>query len=130
MPTASVVVPERAAAAAPEGRAVPERGRATAAGLAARLIAAGDARAPVSETHAELARLAPHLDWAEVAVLAHALERGLDVRIAYRNRQGNGSVRDIRPEQLYGRSLIAWCHLRSAEREFAMSGIESVGPVG
>jgi hypothetical protein len=38
---------------------------------------------------------------------------------------GAGSVREI-PLQLYGRSLIAWCHLRSAEREFAVSGIASV----
>jgi hypothetical protein len=125
-----VVVPERAGSPAPDVRAVAVRGRVSAAELATRLIDAGDGPAPVSAAHAEIARLAPHLDGAEVALLADALERGLDVRIAYRNRQGNGSVREIRPQQLYERWLTAWCHLRSAEREFTVSGIESVGPVG
>jgi predicted DNA-binding transcriptional regulator YafY len=76
------------------------------------------------------ANLAPYLDGAEVAVLADDLQRGLDVRIGYRNREGNRTVREIRPQQLYGRWLNAWCHLRSAEREFTVSGIESVSPVG
>ena len=67
---------------------------------------------------------------AEVALLADALERGRDVKIVYRNKEGNRTVRDIRPQKLYGRWLTSWCHLRSAEREFAVAGIEAVGPVG
>jgi predicted DNA-binding transcriptional regulator YafY len=80
--------------------------------------------------HAELASRARHLDGAEVAVLTDALERGLDVRIGYRNNAGNRSVREIRPQELYGPWLNAWCHLRSAERQFTVSSIESVSPVG
>jgi predicted DNA-binding transcriptional regulator YafY len=125
-----VVVPDRAGPPAPGVRTVPVRGRVTAADLAARLLDAGNAPASVSPAHAELASLAPHLDGAEVAVLADALERGLDVRIGYRNKKGNVTVREIRPQQLYGRWLTAWCHLRSAEREFTVAGIESVSPVG
>jgi predicted DNA-binding transcriptional regulator YafY len=101
-----------------------------AGGLAARLLAARSFTAPVSKTEAELASLAPALDVAEVALLADALERGRDVKIVYRNKEGNRTARDIRPEQLYGRWLNAWCHLRLAEREFTIAGIESVGPVG
>lgn len=52
------------------------------------------------------------------------------MRIGYRTQQGNVSVREIRPQQLYGRWLNAWCHLRSAEREFTVARIESVSPVG
>jgi predicted DNA-binding transcriptional regulator YafY len=100
------------------------------ADLAARLLATGTGPTPISETQAELASLAPRLDAAEVALLADALERGLDVRIVYRNKEGNRSVRDIRPQELYGRWINSWCHLRSAEREFAVAGIESVAPVG
>jgi predicted DNA-binding transcriptional regulator YafY len=84
----------------------------------------------VPPVHAELVTLAPHLAGAEVAVLADALERGRDVRISYRNMKGNVTVREIRPEQLYGRWMTAWCHLRSAEREFTVERIESVSPVG
>jgi predicted DNA-binding transcriptional regulator YafY len=42
--------------------------------------------------------LAPQLDEAEVALLADALDNAADVRIAYRNRSGNRSVRTIRPD--------------------------------
>jgi predicted DNA-binding transcriptional regulator YafY len=98
--------------------------------LAARLLAAGTVTPPVSKAEAELASLAPRLDAAEVALLADALERGRDVRISYCNKEGNRTVRDIRPQELNGRWLNSWCHLRSAEREFTVAGIESVGPVG
>jgi len=74
----------------------------------------------------ELTSLAPQLDEAEVALLADALDNGNDVHIVYRNRAGNRSARIVRPEQLYGRWMVSWCHLRSAAREFTVSGIESV----
>jgi hypothetical protein len=125
-----VVVPDRAGPPAPGVRTVPVRSRLTAADLATRLLDPGHAPVPVSPARAELANLAPHLDGAEVAVLSDALERGLDVRIVYRNKKGNVTVREIRPQQLFGRWLTAWCHLRSAEREFTVAGIESVSPVG
>jgi len=63
-------------------------------------------------------------------LLADALDHENDVMIVYRNAAGNRSVRPIRPQQLYGRWLSSWCHLRTGEREFTVSGIESVAPIG
>ncbi|GAA1256386.1 helicase-associated domain-containing protein [Pseudonocardia aurantiaca] len=125
-----VIVAEREREPTPSAPILRARAKVDAADLAARLLAAGTGSTPRSGTQAELAHLASQLDIAEVALLADALERGLDVRISYRNKQGNRTVRDIRPRELYGRWLSSWCHLRSAEREFAVAGIESVGPVG
>jgi XPB/Ssl2-like helicase family protein/WYL domain-containing protein len=127
-----VIVPERAAPSARRARrkhTSPARSRIAAADLAARLLA-DEQLVLASPMQDELANLASSLDVAEVALLADALEHGRDVRIVYRNRNGNRSVRDIRPHELYGPWLHAWCHLRSAEREFTVSGIESVSPVG
>jgi len=53
-----------------------------------------------------------------------------DVLITYRNKAGNRTVRTIQPQQLYGRWLDFWCHLRDAQREFIVASIESVAPVG
>lgn len=107
------------------------RARVAAADLATRLLAAGNAPDhPISATHAQLAELAPRLDAVEVALLADALDHGRDVRVAYRNKEGNRTVRVIQPRELYGRWVSSWCHLQSAEREFSVAGIESVSPVG
>ena len=65
-----------------------------------------------------------------MALLADALDRAADVQISYRNQAGNPSVRTIRPEVLDDRWVHSWCHLRGAPREFAVSRIESVSPVG
>jgi len=128
--TGAVIVPERADA---QARTVQDRGprarrRVTAAELVARLRS-GTAP-PVSRTHAQLTTLAPQLDDSEVTLLADALDNAANVRISYRNRAGNRSVRTIRPEDLYDRWVSSWCHLRGAQREFALSGIESVSPAG
>lgn len=125
-----VIVAERAAGPAPAARAPRARARVAAADLAARLRVAGPGGTPSSPTCDELAPLAPRLDAAEVALLAHALDHRGDVRITYRNKDGNRTVRDIRPEELYGRWISAWCHLRAGEREFSVAGIEAVAPVG
>ena len=128
-----VIVAERGGGPAPTAAASKPRSRArvTAADLAARLLAAGNAPDhPVSAMHTRLAELAPKLDAMEVALLADALDHGRDVRIAYRNKEGNRTVRAIAPRELYGRWVSSWCHLRSAEREFSVAGIESVSPVG
>ena len=125
----TVILPGAADDPAPARRTGPRpRRRVAAARLAARLRAGGQAPASPSQVH--LAGLAPQLDEAEVALLADALDRGADVRIAYRNRAGNRSVRTIRPDDLYDRWISSWCHLRGAQREFAVSGIESVAPAG
>lgn len=123
-----LVVAAAPAPATPRTRAPAARPRVPAAELAARLLAGEPTTS--SATHGQLAALAPRLDDAEVALLADALDHGRDVRITYRNKAGNRTVREIRPEELYGRWLRSWCHLRAAEREFTVSGIETVGPVG
>jgi hypothetical protein len=125
-----VIVEERKCGPAPVARTPRARPRVTAADLAARLLAADASGAPESATHAELVPLAPRLDTAQVVLLAHALDHGTDVRITYRNKDGNRTVREIRPRELYGRWISAWCHLRSAEREFSVAGIEAVAPSG
>ena len=128
--TGAVIVPDRAAAPARAAQSptLRARRRVTATELATRLRS-GTAP-PVARSHAQLSMLAPQLDEAEVALLADALDNAADVRIAYRNRSGNRSVRTIRPEDLYDRWVSSWCHLRGAQREFAVSGIESVSPAG
>ena len=128
--TGAVIVPNRADGPARATQAATPRARrrVTAAELATRLRS-GTAP-PVSRSYAQLSTLAPQLDEAEVALLADALDNAADVRIAYRNRAGNRSVRTIRPEDLYDRWVSSWCHLRGAQREFAVSGIESVSPAG
>jgi hypothetical protein len=125
----AVVVPAAPAPATPRMRPPSAaRRRVPAAELAARLLTGTST--VHSATHRDLAALASSLDAAEIAVLADALDHGRDVRITYRNKAGNRTVRDIRPQELYGRWLRSWCHLRTAEREFTVSGIETVGPVG
>lgn len=123
-----VIVPERATTTAPATYRRPSRERVDPAELAARLQGAAPGPTPVSETHARLAALAPHLDPSEVSLLADALEHGRDVHIHYSNSAGNHSERTVAPKELWEQWLSAWCHLRSAEREFTVAGIEAVSP--
>ena len=124
----TVVVPGRPAPRRRKARRVRERGRVDAAVLAARLVGATGPTRPASRVYAQVARLAQQLDPGEVALLADAIEHERDVHIRYRNKDGNRSVRDIAPVRLVDRWVHAWCYLRSGEREFALHGIESVGP--
>lgn len=50
------------------------------------------------------------------------------MRIRYRNQAGNRSIREITPIDLWERHVLAWCHLRSGQREFALQRIEVVAP--
>ncbi|HLU58226.1 MAG TPA: helicase-associated domain-containing protein [Pseudonocardia sp.] len=125
-----VIVPERSPDPAPRGPRRRARARVAAAELATRLLAGDPAGPPADPVEDELAGFATDLDGAEVALLADALQHERDVQIIYRNQAGNRTVRDIRPLQLYGAWLHAWCHLRGAEREFTVSRIEAVSPVG
>ncbi len=77
-----------------------------------------------------LARLNARLDDAELTLLADAVENHRDVVIAYRDNNGTRTVRRIQPNQLYGKWLDSWCHLRDAQRDFSVANIESVGPAG
>jgi Helicase conserved C-terminal domain/WYL domain len=124
----TVVVPDRPAARPRSARRARERGRVEAAVLAARLVGATGPTRPRSPVYAQVAELAQQLDPGEVALLADAIEHERDVHIRYRNKDGNRSVRDIAPVRLVDRWVQAWCYLRSGEREFALRGIESVGP--
>lgn len=105
---------------------------APAAELARRLAADphGDAAGPGTDslTVKLLAQLNLHLDDAELELLSDAVDHHHDVRIAYRDKSGSRTIRDIRPQQLYGRWLDSWCHLRNAQRDFAIANIESVDP--
>lgn len=69
-----------------------------------------------------------HLDDAELELLSDAVDHHHDVRIVYRDKNGSRTIRDIRPQQLYGRWLDSWCHLHNAQRDFAIANIESVDP--
>lgn len=123
----AVIVPERPDAARREpSQGLRTRRRADAAEVAARLQSGADVAESRSPSFGKLVELAPQLDEAEVALLADALDHGNDVHIVYRNGAGNRSARTIRPDQLYGRWVSSWCHLRAAEREFTLAGIESV----
>ncbi|MGH3872779.1 MAG: helicase-associated domain-containing protein [Pseudonocardiaceae bacterium] len=103
-----------------------------AAELAQRLAADPDGqsdRATMdSDTFGLLAELNGHLDDAELELLSDAVDRHNDVLIVYRDKNGSSSTRAIRPQQLYGKWLDSWCHLRNAQRDFTIANIEAVAP--
>lgn len=113
-----------------ESTVVAERARLTAAELAKRLVddPHGEHAAPAGSTFDRLAELNPRLDDAELTLLAHAVDHQDDVVIAYNDKNGSHSVRQIRPSQIYGRWLNSFCYLRNADREFTVANIESVAP--
>ncbi len=53
-----------------------------------------------------------------------------DVVIAYRDNNGTRTVRQIQPQQFYGKWLDSWCRLRNGQRDFSVASIESVSPAG
>jgi len=100
----------------------------------ARLLAANppgetDVACPDSDTFDLLAELNSHLDDAELELLSDAVDHHNDVVIVYRDKNGSRSSRAIRPQQVYGRWLDSWCHLRNAQRDFTIANIEAVAPV-
>ena len=84
---------------------------------------------PVSPSFPALAELNRGLNSAEVDLLATALDSGGNVTISYVDQNGSRTVRTIAPLHLYDRWIEAWCHLRNAERDFAVANIVSVSPV-
>ncbi|MGH3797110.1 MAG: helicase-associated domain-containing protein [Pseudonocardiaceae bacterium] len=107
----------------------------------ARLSAAELARQLAADPHGEtvgatadsttagvLAQFNPRLGDAELELLSDAVDHHNDVRIVYRDKNGSRTVRQIQPQQLYGKWLDSWCYLRNAQRDFAIVGIESVSP--
>lgn len=81
-----------------------------------------------SATFDLLAQLNCHLDDAELELLSDAVDHHNDVLIVYRDKNGSRSTREIRPQQLYGKWLDSWCHLRNAQRDFTIANIEAVAP--
>jgi predicted DNA-binding transcriptional regulator YafY len=81
-----------------------------------------------SSSFQRLAQLNGRLDAAELELLSDAVEHHNDVLIVYRDKNGSRSTREIRPQQLYGKWLDSWCHLRNAQRDFAVANIEAVAP--
>ncbi|MPZ79986.1 MAG: hypothetical protein GEV28_06120 [Actinophytocola sp.] len=108
------------------------KSRLTAAELVGRLIADPHGEHPpmasTSATFELLAQLNRHLDDAELALLSHAVDHKDDVLISYRDKNGSPTVRQIQPNQIFGRWLDSWCYLRNADREFTIANIESVAP--
>ena len=81
-----------------------------------------------SDTFELLAQLNRHLNDAELELLSDAVDHHNDVLIVYRDKNGSRSTREIRPQQLYGKWLDSWCHLRNAQRDFTIANIEAVAP--
>ncbi|MGH3687096.1 MAG: helicase-associated domain-containing protein [Pseudonocardiaceae bacterium] len=81
-----------------------------------------------SDTFELLAQLNGHLDDAELELLSDAVDHHNDVLIVYRDKNGSRSTREIRPQQLYGKWLDSWCHLRNSQRDFTIANIEAVAP--
>lgn len=108
------------------------KSRLTAAELAGRLVADPHGEHPPaassSATFELLAQLNRHLDDAELALLSHAVDHKDDVLISYRDKNGSPTIRQIQPNQIFGRWLDSWCYLRGADREFTIANIESVAP--
>ena len=88
-----------------------------------RLPMAGPA-GPLSTIRRHAGQLGPD----EQRRLAAAVDRGGPVKIGYRNAAGEFTVRIVEPVDLDQNRLVAWCHLRTEERTFAVDRIESVTP--
>ncbi|MEV8436122.1 WYL domain-containing protein [Actinosynnema sp. NPDC051121] len=52
------------------------------------------------------------------------------MRIDYVDGKGESTRRTITPTGWDGPFLVAWCHLREADRQFRVARIKSVSPVG
>ncbi len=72
----------------------------------------------------------PALSEKAVALLAKAIDEQSDVRIDYVDGKGDSSTRTITPIRWDGPFLLAWCHMREAERQFRVERIKSVSPGG
>lgn len=147
------VPPQRAAALpAPRktrGRTGPERTARRAAeasaavdscAMAARLLTApltapepdpfGSGGPFQTDTEEIVAGYAKQLTYTDVRQLAHALDAGTAIQVAYVAASGSHTVRTLSRLDLDPPYLEAWCHLRDAERVFTLSRIHEVMPVG
>lgn len=75
---------------------------------------------------AEIGKVARRLTGSQVQQLAHAIATGGAVTIRYRASSGGVTERVISEMALVGGFVYAWCHLRQAERYFALASMLSV----
>ncbi|EXG79613.1 helicase-associated domain-containing protein [Cryptosporangium arvum] len=89
-----------------------------------------EARADLAARHPGVVvdRQADALSAPERALLLDAIETGAPVRIDYVGATGSATSRVIENAELAGDAVIAWCHLRAAERMFILSRIQTVSP--
>jgi predicted DNA-binding transcriptional regulator YafY len=85
-------------------------------------------RADAGDTLAAVQSRATGLDEDEQRLLAHAIDTGGAVRIAYVDGDGRSTVRVIEEIELAGAVIEAWCRLREDERMFMLNRIEAVAP--
>ncbi|MBA2509559.1 MAG: helicase-associated domain-containing protein [Nocardioidaceae bacterium] len=99
------------------------------AAAAARILA-GDTADDVitSQSEALIAGHARRLGLPDVRLLAHAVDTDGAVTIDYVAATGGRTLRTVSDIQLFGGQIIAWCHLRTDERQFALDRIQSVSP--
>lgn len=107
---------------------VPDRPVATADPfqVARRLLDAGTKPPEPSSTEEMLRLDNPRLSSDEVAVLAHALDTHSRVHIVYETAGGGISERVIRPSNVLGGRIWAWCELRHDDREFVIERVLGV----
>lgn len=109
----------------------PAPGPVDFAAAAGRILADGaqgsDALA-ASPTEALIASHTRRLRGPEVRLLAHAVDIEGAVTIDYRASSGGHTRRTISNIELVGGQLLAWCHLRTDDRHFALDRIRSVSP--
>ncbi|MEU7026787.1 helicase C-terminal domain-containing protein [Streptomyces sp. NPDC046275] len=106
--------------------------------LAARLLAAPpttpepapfDGGEPyATDTEEIVASSAKLLPYTDVRQLAHAIDAGRAITVEYVAASGNRTVRTLSSLTLDPPFLEAWCHLRDAERVFALARIHGVMP--
>lgn len=95
-------------------------------------VAAGSGGGPgralheVDDDYIHLEMATPKLAPNERRLLWKALADGIPVRVTYQDANGTRTNRIIEPTELLGRVLVAYCHLRQDERNFALDRISSV----
>jgi predicted DNA-binding transcriptional regulator YafY len=81
-----------------------------------------------TDTEEIVAGWAKRLPYSDVRQLAHAVDTGRAITVEYVATSGNRTLRTLSRLDLDPPYLEAWCHLREAERVFALSRIHSVVP--
>ncbi|MFI7137658.1 WYL domain-containing protein [Streptomyces massasporeus] len=81
-----------------------------------------------TDTEEIVAGHAKHLSYSDVRQIAHAIDTGAAITVEYIATSGNRTVRTLSDLELDPPYLDAWCHLREAERVFALSRIHGVMP--